>query len=107
NDLAKVRNLPAHGGRGDGSGLVLLYPVSKDSVPARIGSADTTRKSRVREPLQASEHVIGVGLVFPESRDTTAKVDYVTADIKELGVEEPDAPDASDEPEEEPDVIAT
>lgn len=107
NDLAKVRNLPAHGGRGDGSGLVLLYPVSKDSVPARIGSADTTRKSRVREPLQASEHVIGVGLVFPESRDTTAKVDYVTADIKELGVDEPDAPDASDEPEEEPDVIAT
>ena len=107
NDLAKVRNLPAHGGKGDGSGLVLLYPVSKDSVPARIGSADTTRKSRVREPLQASEHVIGVGLVFPESLDTTAKIEYVTADIKELGVDEPDAPDASDEPEEEPDVIAT
>ena len=105
-ELARIRNLPADGGRGDGSGLLLLYPVSKDSVPARAG-ADPTRRSRVREPLQAAEHVIGVGLVFPESRDTTAKVDYVTADIKDLGVDEPDAPDESDEPDEEPDVVAT
>jgi hypothetical protein len=105
-DLAKVRNLPANGGRGDGSGLLLLYPVSKDSVPSRVGD-DAKRKSSVREPLQAAEHVIGVGLVFPESRDTGAKVDYVTADIRDLGVDEPDAPDESDEPPEEPDVIAT
>lgn len=106
-ELARIRNLPADGGHGDGSGLVLLYPVSKDSVPARVGTSDAARKSRTREPLQAVEHVIGVGLVFPESRDTTAKVDYVTADIRELGVEEPDAPDESDEPAEEPEVPVT
>lgn len=100
-DLARVRNLPAEGGRGDGSGLLLLYPVSKDSVPTRVGAGDPSKKSRVREPLQAVEHVIGVGLVFPESHDTAAKVDYVTADIRELGVEEPDAPDEADEPAEE------
>ena len=42
-------------------GLVLLYPVSAQSVPVR-GSLKT------REPLEAVEHVVGVGLVFPESQ---------------------------------------
>lgn len=101
--LAKLRNLPADGGRGDGSGLLLLYPVSKDSVPARLGGSKRT----IREPLEAVDHAIGVGLVFPVSKDTTANVDYVTADIKALGVEEPDAPDESDEPAEEPEVTTS
>lgn len=101
--LAKLRNLPADGGRGDGSGLLLLYPVSKDSIPARPGGSKRT----IREPLKAVEHVIGVGLVFPVSKDTTANVDYVTADIKDLGVDEPDAPDESDQPAEEPEVSPT
>lgn len=100
--LARIRNLEADGGRGDGSGLLLLYPVSKDSVPARAGGSGARRS--IREPLAAVEHVIGVGIVFPVSRDTTANVDYVTADIKQLGVEEPDAPDESDEPAVEPEV---
>lgn len=105
-DLARLRNLPSDGGRGDGSGLLLLYPVSKDSVPARVGSTDGAKRSRVREPLEAVEHVIGVGLVFPESSHSTAHVDYMTADIRDLGVDEPDTPDESDEPEEEGEVTA-
>jgi hypothetical protein len=60
----------------------------------------------VREPLEAVEHVIGVGLVFPESSHSTAHVDYMTADIRDLGVDEPDTPDESDEPEEEGEVTA-
>jgi hypothetical protein len=103
--IARLRNIPAEGGRGDGSGLVLLYPVSKDSVPARPGGTPT-KSGRVREPLNAIVHLIGVGLVFPVSRNASAKVDYYTADIRDLGVEEPDAPDESDEPDDEDEVAA-
>ena len=60
----------------------------------------------MREPLSAVEHVIGVGLVFPESSHGTAQVDYMTADIRDLGVDDPDTPDESDEPDEEPEVTA-
>ena len=103
--LARVRNLPSEGGRGDGSGLLLLYPISKDSVPARAGGKPT-RSGRVREPLKAVGHLIGVGLVFPVSGSASAKVDYHTADIRDLGIEEPDAPDESDEPADEDEVAA-
>ena len=76
--------------------------MSRNSVPAHPGG---NRRS-IREPLDAVGHVIGVGLVFPVSKDTAANVDYVTANIRDLGVEEPDAPDEADEPAEEAEVTA-
>ncbi len=88
-EIARLRNLPAHGGLGDGSGLLLIYPVSKDSVPVR--------GSRTRAPLEAVEHVIGVGLVFPESQSSTAKVDYITADVASMTGVEVETPDEADE----------
>jgi hypothetical protein len=93
-EVARLRNLPGSGGRGDDTGLLLLYPVSKDSRPVR-GSAKT------REPLEAVDHVLGVGLVFPESRSRTAKVDYVTGNVAALtsDVESPDESDAPPDPE--------
>lgn len=93
-DLARLRNLPRDGGRGDGSGLLLLYPVSKDSRPVR-GSVKT------REPLAAAEHVLGVGIVFPESASQTASVDYITGNVAALSydVQAPDEADEPDEPE--------
>jgi hypothetical protein len=93
--VARLRNLPAHGGSGDGTGLLVLYPVSKDSKPVR-GTAKT------RVPLDAAEHVLGVGLVFPETESRTAVVDYVTANVDSLSseVENPDdADEASDDAE--------
>ena len=92
-ELARIRNLPARGGHGDDTGLLLLYPVSKDSRPVR-GSLKT------RQPLEAVEHVLGVGLVFPETQSRTAAVDYVTANVAALSndVENPD--DADDAPDE-------
>jgi hypothetical protein len=90
-DMARMRNLPSKGGRGDDSGLLLVYPVSKDSKPVR-GTA------RTRMDLKAASHVIGVGLVFPESSSKTAKVDYVTADVSGMKVEV-EAPDEMDEPD--------
>ena len=44
------------------TGLVLLYPISKDSVPMGVA-----RKHAAREPLDAKEHVLGIGLVFPDT----------------------------------------
>ncbi len=41
-----------------GTGLLLVYPVAKDSAPRR--------GSRVRVPLGTPDHVIGMGIVFPE-----------------------------------------
>ena len=90
-DLAKYRSAPARGGYGDGCGLLLLYPVSKDSRPVR-GTAQT------REPLDAVEHVVGVGFVFPESRSARANVDYVTADVAAMPNVEVEVPDEGDEP---------
>lgn len=90
-ELARYRSAPARGGYGDGSGLLLLYPVSKDSRPVR-GTAKT------REPLDAVSHVIGVGFVFPESRSTRANVDYITADVAAMPNVDVEAPDEGDEP---------
>lgn len=90
-ELARYRSDPALGGYGDGSGLLLLYPVSKDSRPVR-GTAKT------REPLDAVEHVVGAGFVFPESGSTRANVEYVTADVAAMPNVDVEAPDESDEP---------
>ena len=91
--VACLRNLPARGGRGDDTGLLLLYPVSKDSKPIR-GSTKT------REPLEAFEHVLGVGLVFPETDSRTAAVDYVTANVAALSNDVEDPDEADDVPDE-------
>lgn len=93
--LVQLRNAPGGptGGYGDGSGLLLLYPVSKDSKPVR-GSAST------RAALGAVEHALGVGIVFPESGSSRADVEYVTADVAAMSGVEVEAPDENDVPEE-------
>ena len=88
--LASARDVPPKG-RGDGSGLVALYPISKDSQPDR-------GKSRV--PLDAVDHVLGVGLVFPTSASEAVGVDYMTADLSSIPREEPLDEDDVEEDEE-------
>ena len=56
----------------DGPGLLLLYPISKDSQP----KPPTTGKSE-RAALEAVQDVIGVGLVFPETRHVETTVEYM------------------------------
>lgn len=67
-------------------GLLLLYPIDKDSAPAR-------GKDKLRKPLDAVDHVIGIALVFPNPDDITPQ-SYVTVamppgiEIDEVELEE-------------------
>jgi hypothetical protein len=78
-------------GPGDGSGLLVLYPISKDSRPLRGGN---------RCDLEAVEHVLGVGLVFPTSEAESVGVEYKTVDLSSIPREEPDDEEALDEGDE-------
>lgn len=60
-------------------GLLLLYPVSKDSHPNR-GSG------REREPLQAADDVLGIAIVFPDTGDSTPQA-YWTANVPDVLLE--------------------
>lgn len=91
--LADLRSDPTYGG--NGSGLLLLYPVSKDSRPIR----ESVGKTRVA--LGAVEHVLGVALAFPNSRSRNADVDYLTADVAAMPGVEVEAPDDGDQVDEQ------
>ncbi len=84
-EMARLRNTPRQGGIGDGSGLILIYPISKNSHPER--------PNEVRTALDAKRHVIGIGMVFPVTASRSAAVDYVTADIASMPGVEIEAPD--------------
>jgi hypothetical protein len=72
----RKRQFPDHG-------LLVLYPIDKVSTPA-------PSKER-REPLNAEEHVIGVGLVFPEPRGEDSTVEkYISADLSGVQIEDED-----------------
>jgi hypothetical protein len=71
-------------------GLLLIYPISKDSSPYPTSGPD-------RLPLDAVDHVIGVALVFPDVEDGTPQTYWTvdlgdvpreTAEIEEFEVEE-------------------
>jgi predicted RNase H-like HicB family nuclease len=72
-------------------GLLLLYPINKDSIPLNK-TADDQKKGE-RMPLNADAHVIGLALVFP-SVDDAAALEYVTADLS--GIERDDIEDVED-----------
>jgi Z1 domain len=84
--------------RPNGPGLLLLYPIDRDSQPAREPGAETPA-SRVRYPLKAIEHVLGIGLVFPvPARETPQR--YMTVDLSKVEREELEVePEVEDEEE--------
>jgi hypothetical protein len=45
----------------NGRGLVIVYPISKDSIP--MGAA---RGTQSRRNMQATDHLLGIGLIFPD-----------------------------------------
>lgn len=78
--VSALRNFSQGRGCGDGTGLLAIYPISAQSRPIR---------GRNRTELDAVDDVIGIGLVFPESR-VAASVGYKTADLSGEPVEEAD-----------------
>ncbi|MFI7666554.1 Z1 domain-containing protein [Nocardia sp. NPDC049526] len=68
------------------AGLLVLYPIDKVSKPEP--------SKNKRQPLNAPEHVIGVGLVFPTPKDNDSTVaweaNYISADLSGVEIEEED-----------------
>jgi hypothetical protein len=65
------------------TGLLVLYPIDKTSQP----SPD----KELRAPLNAEEHVIGVGLVFPEPQQGDSTVEkYISANLSGVRIEDED-----------------
>lgn len=66
------------------TGLLVLYPIDKVSEPP-------PRDNQRREPLNAEEHVIGVGLVFPQPQGEDSRVTrWISADLSKVEIEEED-----------------
>jgi hypothetical protein len=72
-------------------GLLLLYPINKDSVPLTKPKGDGELGERM--PLKADSHVMGLALVFPDVEDP-AEVDYLTVDMS--GVERDEVEEVED-----------
>jgi hypothetical protein len=69
-------------------GLLLLYPVSKESSP-------TQQTQKERRPLEAVDHIVGVALVFPDTEETTPQ-GYYTVDLSRDRREVPEDEDELD-----------
>ncbi|WP_280459708.1 Z1 domain-containing protein [Nocardia carnea] len=69
------------------AGLLVLYPIDRLSEP------DPSKRVK-RSALNAPEHVIGVGLVFPEPKEEDSSVawesSYISADLSGVEIEEED-----------------
>lgn len=83
-DLALLRE-----NRAEGHGLLILYPISAASVPMR-----NPKGRRVRKAIDAVDHLVGVGIVFPRTPPGTAfsslDVSYVSVSLSGLAQEDLD-----------------
>jgi len=68
-----------------GIGLLVIYPISKDS-PVNERNPDPDSPP-LRLPMEAKEHVIGLGIVFPKSQNFVTQT-YMTADLSRIPREE-------------------
>jgi Z1 domain len=60
-DMAKSYPREVRHKLSNGRGLVIVYPISKNSIP--MGAA---RGTRSRRDMQAADHLLGIGLIFPD-----------------------------------------
>jgi len=65
------------------TGLLLLYPIARDSQPDRANTDS-------REPLDAANHVLGMALVFPGNADDKVSNKYVQVDTSGVDTSEYD-----------------
>ncbi|MEU4244881.1 Z1 domain-containing protein [Actinoplanes sp. NPDC026619] len=65
-------------------GLLLLYPIAKDSPP-------DPGNELTRAPLQAAAHVLGMALVFPGTADDwVPNVSYIQVDLRDQAIDATD-----------------
>ena len=76
------------------NGLLLVYPISKNSAPKN--TAASNGRDPKRGPLDAVENLIGVGIVFPDAKNSTPQ-SYKTVDLSRLVREKPDWPEEEEE----------
>lgn len=68
-------------------GLLLIYPISKDSKPPKRKKKNGSPRTSRRVDLEAVQHLIGVALVFPTARRETP-VKYLTVELPAIEMEE-------------------
>lgn len=68
-----------------GIGLLVIYPVSKDS-PVNERNPDPDSPP-LRLPMDSKDHVMGLGIVFPKSQNFVTQT-YMTADLSRIPREE-------------------
>jgi hypothetical protein len=61
----------------DAAGVLILYPISKDSKPDKD-------PSKTRKSLDVETHIMGVAFIFPEGRGHGSSDDYVQADLQPI-----------------------
>ena len=66
----------------DGRGLLVLYPIDKDSQP-KTGASN-------RQALEAVDHLIGVALCFPTAKSGTEPVSTIQVALSEPSEHESD-----------------
>ncbi|HRI72240.1 MAG TPA: Z1 domain-containing protein, partial [Polyangium sp.] len=70
----------------DSEPLLILVPIDKDSKPQKParGSESVSQeklRSRPRDPLDASEHILGLALAFPDSKVKSMGEDYIQVQL--------------------------
>lgn len=81
------------------TGLLLIYPIDRQSEPIRRSKGSEKEGKNSRHPLDAKEDVIGIGLSFPKSRRPMR--DYVKNNLRDVFTGE----HMEDERPEEQDVV--
>ncbi|MGH1342098.1 MAG: Z1 domain-containing protein [Nannocystales bacterium] len=61
--------------------LLVIIPISRHSIPKK--TKKKTKKPVESEPLNAVEHVIGLGISFPETKHSSGK-NYVRVNLKRI-----------------------
>lgn len=70
------------------AGLLVLYPIDRNSTPHSADGSTGDQRPLLREPLGAAHDILGVAIVFPQARSRTA-VDYITVELPDHDFEEP------------------
>jgi hypothetical protein len=73
------------------TGLLVIYPINKDSDTAPTMNVGDDLERQIRTPLHAKDHLIGISIMFPESPNHSDAVDYYSAKVEPGYLEDTEA----------------